>query len=71
MMTSIRETIPEDPARVVIIDEQHVRFEHAGTGTRSCRKYLPGNLERMMPDFRLQHSHLLGNGMQDYLFSHE
>ena len=71
VMTSYRETIPEDPGRVVIYDEQHVQFERAGTGTRACRKYLPGSLERMMPGFRLQHSHLLGNGMQDYLFSRE
>jgi hypothetical protein len=32
-------------------------------------RYSPIALERMMPDFRLLHSFLLGEGMQEYLFA--
>lgn len=71
IMTANRESIPDDPGRVVIVDEQHLRFERTGMGMRDCVAYLPGNFERIMPGFRLQHSHMLGNGMQDYLFRHE
>ena len=70
IMTSNRDTIPDDPARVIIMDEQHLRLEHTGIGTRDCLKYMPGGLERMMRSFRLQHSHMLGNGLQDYIFTH-
>ena len=71
MMSSIQETIPDDPGRFTIIDEQHLSFESMGGGGRNGSKHTPLSLERMMPGFRLQHSFLLAGGMQDYLFSHE
>ena len=70
MMSSIREVIPDDPGRFTIIDEQHLSFESMGGDGRSGSKHSPRSLERMMPGFRLQHSFLLADGMQDYLFSY-
>ena len=65
------ETIPDEPGRYTIVDEQHLRFERMGVGTRSGVTHSPSRLERIMPGFRLQHSFLLGNQMQDYLFVHD
>ena len=70
LTTSNRETIPDQPGRFMIVDEQHLRFERVGAGTRSGMKHSPRGLERIMPGFRLQHSFLLGYELQDYLFSH-
>ena len=71
MMTSNRETIPDEPGRFTIVDEQHLHFERVGMGTRNGVNHSPRGLERIMPGFHLQHSFLLGNDMQDYLFSHD
>ena len=62
-----QETIPDDPGRFTIVDEQHLSFESMGGGGRNGSKHTPLSLERMMPGFRLQHSFLLAGGMQDYL----
>lgn len=71
LTTSNGDTIPDEPGRLTIVDEQHLRFERTGMGTRNGMKHTPRGLERIMPGFRLQHSFLLENGMQDYLFSHD
>jgi hypothetical protein len=70
LMTSNEETIPDAPGRFTIVDEQHLRFERLGAGTRSGMRHSPRGLERILPGFRLQHSFLLEYQMQDYLFSH-
>lgn len=67
---SNRETIPDHPGRFTIVDEQHLRFQRLGVGTRSGMRHSPRALERMLPGFRLQHSFLLRYELQDYLFSH-
>ena len=67
---SNRETIPDQPGRLTIVDEQHLRFERRGVGTRSGMRHSPRALQRMMPGFHLQHSFLLRYELQDYLFSH-
>lgn len=67
---SNRETIPDRPGRFTIVDEQHLRFERLGLGTRSGMRHSARALQRMMPGFRLQHSFLLRHELQDYLFSH-
>lgn len=71
LMTSNGETIPDEPGRFTIVDEQHLRFQPTGMGTRSGMKHTPRGLERIMPGFRFQHSFLLEHDMQDYLFSHD
>ena len=70
LMTSNRDTIPDEPGRFTIVDEQHFRFERMGTGIQRGMKYSPRGLERILTGFRLQHSFLLGHQMQEYLFSH-
>lgn len=70
LTTSNRETIPDQPGRFTIVDEQHLRFERVGVGTRNGMRHSPRGLERIMPGFRLQHSFMLGYELQDYLFSH-
>ena len=70
LTTSNGDVIPDEPGRFTIVDEQHVRFERMGVGTCEGMKHSPRGLERIMPGFHLQHSFLLGHGMQDYLFSH-
>ena len=71
LTTSNDETIPDEPGRFTIVDELHLRFQRVGMGARSGMKHSPRGLERLMPGFRLQHSFLLGNGLQDYLFGHD
>ena len=71
LMTSTGETIPDEPGHFTIVDERHLRFQSEGIGTRDGMRYSPRGLERIMPGFRLRHSFLLENDMQDYLFSHE
>ena len=60
LTTSNGEVIPDEPGRFTIVDEQHLRFERKGMGTRSGVKHSPRGLERILPGFRLQHSYLLG-----------
>ena len=69
IMSSNHESIPSEPGRFTIVDERHLRFERIGVVGRTGPGYSPRGLERIMPDFRLQHSFLLGGGMQDYIFS--
>ena len=70
LTTSNGETIPDQPGRFTILDEQHLRFERRGVGMRDGMKHSPRGLERIMTGFRLHHSFLLGHQMQDYLFIH-
>ena len=70
LTTSNGETIPDAPGRFTILDDQHLRFQRLGAGTRDGMKHSPRGLERIMPGFRLHHSFLLGHQMQDYLFIH-
>ena len=70
LTTSNGETIPDQPGRFTIVDEQSLRVERVDVGTRSGMKHTPRGLERIMPGFRLHHSFLLGHQMQDYLFIH-
>ena len=71
LTTTNRETIPDEPGKFTIVDEQHFRFERAGMGVRSGVKHTPRGLERIMPGFRFQHSFLLdSNVMQEFIFSH-
>ena len=71
LMTSNGETIPDEPGNFTIVDEKHLRFQSGSIGTRDGMRYSPRGLERIMPGFRLRHSFMLANDMQDYLFNHE
>jgi hypothetical protein len=63
--------IPSRPGRICLGAPGYARYEpRTGDRVRGPR-YTPLGLERMMPGFRLMHSFLLGNGMQDYIFARE
>lgn len=66
---STADSLAEQPARIHVSPEGMLVYEPAGPGTRPNPAHTPLALERMMPGFRLLHSFLLGDGMQDYLFS--
>jgi hypothetical protein len=69
LTVSTAQGLPERPGIVQVSDDGHLVFESSGPATRANPTHTPLALERMMPGFRLQHSFLLGEGMQDYLFS--
>ncbi len=71
LTTSTGETIPDRPGRFKIVDDSTFRVERAGTETRNGIRHSPRGLERLMPGFRLLHSFLLGDQLQDYLFIHD
>jgi len=61
--------LAEEPAHISISPDGHLVHEPTGPATRTNPAHTPLALERMMPGFRLLHSFMLGEGMQDYLFS--
>lgn len=63
--------IPSRPARITI--NQQGRLEYRGeiaVESIANPRFSPTALESMMPGFRLLHSFLLGDEMQEYLFSY-
>lgn len=73
MVGSTLARIPAAPARITIEAGGRVRYRSldaaAGGASTSNPRYSPLALERMMPGFRLLHSFLLDEGIQEYLFS--
>ncbi|MDX1432994.1 MAG: hypothetical protein R3286_11145 [Gammaproteobacteria bacterium] len=62
--------IPAAPARISIEPGNRVRYLAPGNGdSTSNPRYTPLALERMMPGFRLLHSFLLDEGIQEFIFS--
>jgi len=62
--------IPKVPARIAMSRLGRTRYQNfLSQGTVSNPRYSPIALEGMMPGFRLLHSFLLGENMQEYLFS--
>ena len=71
MITSTSDTIPSNPGRITIVDTRNLRFERLSPDTRDGARHTPLSLQKLLPGFILQHSFLLQEGMQDYLFVHE
>lgn len=69
IMISTAPVIPERPAKITVAHEGLVSYESTSAPGKSNPRYTPLALERMMPGFRLLHSFLLAESMQDYLFS--
>ena len=70
LVGSTQARIPAAPARISIEAGNRVRYRPLGNGDiTSNPRYTPLALERMMPGFRLLHSFLLDEGIQEYLFS--
>lgn len=64
------DTIPAEPAKVTLAEGSRVSYEPTTADQVPNPRYTPLALERMMPGFHLLHSFLLGDGMQDYLFTY-
>jgi hypothetical protein len=63
--------IPSVPARVAMVGGGRLRYESpASRQSISNPRLSPTALESMMPGFRLLHSFLLGDQMQEFLFSY-
>ena len=71
MITSTSDTIPDSPGRITIVDTRSLRFERLSPTTRDGARHTPRSLQKLLPGFSLQHSFLLREGMQDYVFVHE
>lgn len=62
--------IPSVPARITMTHDGRLCYRSTIDGRSISNPRLsPTALERMMPGFRLLHSFLLGEGMQEFLFS--
>ena len=59
------------PGRITIVDPRSLRFERLSPTTRDGARHTPRSLQKLLPGFNLQHSFLLQEGMQDYVFVHE
>ena len=71
-ITASTETgLGDQPANVSVSRDGRLVYEPSGPPVRPNPGHTPLALERMMPGFRLLHSFMLGEGMQDYLFSYE
>lgn len=65
-----RSMIPGTPARISISHRGRLQYGRVSNGQSiSNPRFSPVALENMMPGFRLLHSFLLGDEMQEFLFS--
>jgi hypothetical protein len=63
--------IPSAPARITMTHGGRLRYRSAiDSQSIPNLNVSPTALERMMPGFRLLHSFLLGEEMQEFLFSY-
>ena len=70
LMISNLEAIPGEPARITLRPGGSLAYTPSSNALVPNPRYTPLALERMMSRFGLLHSFLLGEGMQDYLFSY-
>ena len=70
LANSTSTTIPKVPARISMSRLGRMRYQNSlAEGTVANPRYSPIALEGMMPGFRLLHSFLLGENIQEFLFS--
>ena len=63
--------IPSAPARITMTQRGRLRYRSAiDSESISNPRFSPAALQSMMPGFRLLHSFLLGEEMQEFLFSY-
>jgi len=68
-LVSTRTRIPAEPMRFRIVDDRHLSYEVSSPATRPSPRYVPSEMERLLPGFRVTRSFLLRNGMQEYVFT--
>ena len=69
MLTSTLGEIPAEPAKFTIGKDNHLVYEPRSQATMPNPDYTPLAFEKMMAGFRLLHSFMLRNGMQEYVFT--
>jgi Methyltransferase domain len=67
-LISILKTIPAQPIRFRIVDEQRLLYETRTAATRPAPRYAPSEMNEAMRGFRVDRSYLLRHGIQEYLF---
>ncbi len=63
--------MPAEPTAFKILDRERIIYESHSTGTRTCPRYQPRDVGRMMVGFRVFNSFILRNGIQEYLFVYD
>jgi hypothetical protein len=70
-LISILKTIPAQPIRFRIIDEQNLAYEIRTSATRPAPRFVPAEMNDLLRGFRVDRSFLLRHGIQEYLFVKE
>jgi hypothetical protein len=67
---SFQKEIPAAPQSFRIQDEATLLYGANSGPTRPCPRHKLPDLERQLPGFVVEHSFLLRNGLQEYVFAH-
>ena len=70
LMVSTVELIPPVPSRFSLLSDKHMRYQPASGEPIIGSRHSTRAIERMLPGFRLRHSFLSAQGIQDYLWSY-
>lgn len=60
--------LPDPPQPIVLREDGWLVRQGDGSGTRPAPRYPTGELQRVMPGYRVERAMLLRNGTQEYLF---
>lgn len=69
LLVSTRPEIPDRPNRFEIVDSEHLAYELDAGLTRPGPRYKEPALHRCLPEFEIESTFLLRNGIQEYLFA--
>ena len=68
-LVTTRKVMPNKPAVFRILDPSHLSYELEAGVRREAPRYKEPDLNRAMPEFNVESTYLLRNGMQEYLFT--
>lgn len=69
VLVSTRREIPDRPNRFEILDSDHLAYELETSLVRTGPQYKEPVLHRCLPEFEVESTFLLRNGIQEYLFA--
>ena len=69
-LVSTRKVMPNKPAVFRIVDPSRLAYQTDPRVKREAPRYKEPALDRAMPEFSVESTYLLRNGMQEYLFTH-
>ena len=69
-LITTRKVMPNKPAAYRIVDPSRLAYEIDSGVRREAPRYKEPVLNRAMPEFSVESSYLLRNGMQEYLFTY-